>query len=189
MPTANGWNCWPWCAASKPCAAVARDAGHSQQVRQPRPDLRAGGVAANDWQWEHYGEMVPVKNRDLWQRVDRALRFHQLECRTWRFDLPHLAADDAAAAHATPRRVGRRRCAAAALRGRLKRKLAGRCERVVGRPPARGWGCGVAQCGTRLLPLPWLAISSSSLRFAFCSALAEAAELPLDLISPRLDNQ
>lgn len=44
---------------------------------------------ANDWQWEHFGEMVPVKNRDLWQRVDRALAFHKLECRTWRFDLPH----------------------------------------------------------------------------------------------------
>lgn len=48
---------------------------------------------ANDWQWEHYGEMVPVKNLDLWQRVDRALLYHQLECRTWRFDLPHDAAE------------------------------------------------------------------------------------------------
>src|SRR6478752_1502492 len=46
---------------------------------------------SNDWQWEHFGEMVPVKNRDLWQRVDRALGYHELECRTWRFDLPHQA--------------------------------------------------------------------------------------------------
>ena len=38
---------------------------------------------ANDWQWEHFGEMVPVKNRDLWQRVDRALGYHELKCRTW----------------------------------------------------------------------------------------------------------
>jgi len=45
---------------------------------------------ANGWQWEHFGEMVPIKNRDLWQRVDRALAFHRLECRAWRFDLPHL---------------------------------------------------------------------------------------------------
>jgi ribonuclease HI len=44
---------------------------------------------ANGWQWECFGEMVPVKNRDLWQRVDRALRFHELDCRTWRFDAPH----------------------------------------------------------------------------------------------------
>ena len=47
----------------------------------------------NGWEWEHYGEMVPVKNRDLWQRIDRALGFHQLECRTWRFDLPHAASE------------------------------------------------------------------------------------------------
>lgn len=49
----------------------------------------------NGWEWEHYGEMVPVKNRDLWQRVDQALRFHQLECRTWRFDLPHSPQESA----------------------------------------------------------------------------------------------
>ena len=41
---------------------------------------------SNDWQWEHFGEMAPVKNRDLWQRVDRALEFHSVECRPWRFD-------------------------------------------------------------------------------------------------------
>jgi ribonuclease HI len=41
---------------------------------------------SNDWQWEHFGEMAPIKNRDLWQRVDRALTFHEVDCRTWRFD-------------------------------------------------------------------------------------------------------
>jgi ribonuclease HI len=61
---------------------------------------------ANDWHWEHYGEMVPVKNRDLWQRVDKALEFHQLECRTWRFDLPHGAADDGAAGGARAPHTG-----------------------------------------------------------------------------------
>ncbi len=39
---------------------------------------------ANDWQWEHFGEMVPVKNRDLWQRVDRALAYPPV-------GMPHLA--------------------------------------------------------------------------------------------------
>ena len=24
----------------------------------------------NDWNWEHHGQMVPIKNRDLWQRLD-----------------------------------------------------------------------------------------------------------------------
>ncbi|HEV2972097.1 MAG TPA: RNase H family protein [Pirellulales bacterium] len=43
----------------------------------------------NGWQWERHGEMVPVKNRDLWQRVDRALEFHRVECRQWRLDAPH----------------------------------------------------------------------------------------------------
>ena len=38
----------------------------------------------NGWQWEYYGEMVPVKNGDLWQRVDRAMRFHQVDCQSLR---------------------------------------------------------------------------------------------------------
>jgi hypothetical protein len=36
----------------------------------------------NDWRWEHHGEMVPVKNADLWRRVDRALHFHEVRLRT-----------------------------------------------------------------------------------------------------------
>ncbi|MBS0210724.1 MAG: hypothetical protein JSS27_17410 [Planctomycetes bacterium] len=45
---------------------------------------------ANDWTWECYGEMVPVKNRDLWQRLDRAMAFHQIELRTSRVDTAHV---------------------------------------------------------------------------------------------------
>jgi ribonuclease HI len=77
----------------------------------------------NEWQWEHFGEMVPVKNRDLWQRVDRALAYHQLDCRTWRFDLPHQAPDalEAGANFGRRRRVARRstlgRVIALAIRG------------------------------------------------------------------------
>jgi ribonuclease HI len=41
------------------------------------------------WRWECFGQLVPVKNSDLWQRVDTALRFHVVECRTWRIDPPH----------------------------------------------------------------------------------------------------
>src|SRR5215204_468482 len=37
----------------------------------------------NDWQWERHGQMVPVKDGDLWKRLDRALNFHRLECRKW----------------------------------------------------------------------------------------------------------
>ena len=38
------------------------------------------------WCWERFGRMVPIKNDDLWQRLDQALQFHQLECRYWRFE-------------------------------------------------------------------------------------------------------
>ncbi len=106
---------------------------------------------SNGWQWEHYGAMVPVKNRDLWQRVDRALVYHQLECRTWRFDLPHLAAETASkpavleALSAHPR--GWRG-------GRWKRKWVA-CQRWWD-DRLRWLGLWSAQCGTRLLPLPWL---------------------------------
>jgi hypothetical protein len=33
------------------------------------------------WQWERYGQMTPVKNGDLWRRIDRALAIHALDCR------------------------------------------------------------------------------------------------------------
>lgn len=46
---------------------------------------------ANAWRWEWHGQWVPVKNCDLWQRIDRTLQFHQLECRTWRADVAHAA--------------------------------------------------------------------------------------------------
>jgi len=53
----------------------------SRGVRNSLPDWRENG-----WQWERFGRLVPVKNYDLWQRVDQALQYHSLECRAWRFD-------------------------------------------------------------------------------------------------------
>jgi ribonuclease HI len=50
------------------------------------------GVAewrANDWLWEWFGQMVPVKNADLWQRLDRSLAFHEVECGLRRIDAAH----------------------------------------------------------------------------------------------------
>jgi len=35
----------------------------------------------NGWQWERYGRMTPVKNGDLWQRLDRLLQIHAIDCR------------------------------------------------------------------------------------------------------------
>ncbi len=44
---------------------------------------------SNGWRWEFFGQMVPVKNDDLWQRMDHALRFHRVEYGSRRFDPPH----------------------------------------------------------------------------------------------------
>jgi ribonuclease HI len=43
----------------------------------------------NAWRWEFFGQMVPVKNHDLWQRMDHALGFHRVECRRRRIYLAH----------------------------------------------------------------------------------------------------
>jgi ribonuclease HI len=40
----------------------------------------------NEWQWERYGRMAPVKNSDLWQRLDRLLTIHELECKPTRLE-------------------------------------------------------------------------------------------------------
>ena len=89
---------------------------------------------ANDWQWEHFGEMVPVKNRDLWQRIDRALAFHELEWR--RFDSPHggeSTSASAAGVRSAPRRTARDGQTVAAACGRW-------CEDRLRR--AYGWVTG-----------------------------------------------
>lgn len=56
-----------------------------------REGIRSGLAEwqANGWRWECFGQMVPVKNADLWQRVARALEFHEVDCRTYRLDPPH----------------------------------------------------------------------------------------------------
>ncbi|MEN6495134.1 MAG: RNase H family protein [Thermoguttaceae bacterium] len=57
----------------------------------------------NDWEWEFFGEMVPVKDNDLWQRLDHATRFHRLKCRTVRFDPPHASPRPAGRSWASPK--------------------------------------------------------------------------------------
>jgi ribonuclease HI len=43
----------------------------------------------NGWQWEYFGEMTPVRDFDLWQRMDQALQFHQVYCGRRRLDAGH----------------------------------------------------------------------------------------------------
>jgi ribonuclease HI len=37
-----------------------------------------------NWQWERFGRLVPIRDQDLWQRVDRALAIHRVECWPWK---------------------------------------------------------------------------------------------------------
>lgn len=41
---------------------------------------------SRNWKWERFGEKVPMKNGDLWKRIDTALQIHTVRCRTYRFD-------------------------------------------------------------------------------------------------------
>ena len=50
-------------------------------ARGVRRDL--GPWRERNWRWERFGQLVPIRDHDLWQRVDRALQFHQLECIAW----------------------------------------------------------------------------------------------------------
>ncbi len=49
---------------------------------------------SNGWRWERDGRPEPIKNRDLWQRVDWAMKFHQVKCRSWRIDAAGCFASD-----------------------------------------------------------------------------------------------
>ncbi len=61
---------------------------------------------ASEWQWERFGRVVPVKDCDLWQRVDRALLFHEVDCQPWQFEVPaeSIASEAKPVAEIAPRR-------------------------------------------------------------------------------------
>lgn len=108
----------------------------------------------NGWKWEHFGEMVPVKNRDLWQRLDRALKIHRIAGTNFRVDAAHsmlspAAAGKASDAHATEPRpdFSQRLAAFRVLLARFGERIVAGYERV---------RLSCAQLGTSLLPCPWL---------------------------------
>ena len=35
----------------------------------------------SDYCWEHFGSVQPIRNADLWRRIDHAMQFHQINCR------------------------------------------------------------------------------------------------------------
>jgi ribonuclease HI len=109
---------------------------------------------SSDWQWERHGEMVPVKNHDLWQRVDHALNYHEVDCRAWRFDAGHSPARTTiVVAEESPERVTSRR-PAKSFRHRLRR-LRIAFQRYLNES-IDAWRLRLAQCGTCFLPSPWL---------------------------------
>ena len=110
----------------------------------------------NGWNWERFGQMVPVKNRDLWLRIDRALRFHQVDCRRWRVDAPHHVgrpqmldnARDAECHESSSEGLhARRGWRLSRVLLRFEQRMSEWCE---------GWRLRLAQMGTGLLALPWL---------------------------------
>lgn len=58
-----------------------------------------------DWHWERFGRRVPIRDCDLWQRVDRVLAFHTVESRLWG-EAAHVAdeftSEPVASSHETP---------------------------------------------------------------------------------------
>ncbi|MCC7475957.1 MAG: hypothetical protein IT425_11210 [Pirellulales bacterium] len=50
----------------------------SRGIRRQLPQWRE-----HHWQWERFGSMAPIRDYDLWRRVDRALEFHSVECCVW----------------------------------------------------------------------------------------------------------
>lgn len=49
----------------------------------------------NDFSWEHFGAVQPIRNADIWRRIDRTLAFHLVQCR-WMSQGESPAIDDSA---------------------------------------------------------------------------------------------
>ena len=62
----------------------------------------------NEWCWERYGEMTPIKNQDLWKRIDRSMEFHRIDCRIWNFDQITNPSQHHSGSNVTQRRQSRR---------------------------------------------------------------------------------
>jgi ribonuclease HI len=48
----------------------------------------------NDYSWEHFGAVQPIRNADIWKRIDRALAFHQVQCRWMAQEAGHDAGSE-----------------------------------------------------------------------------------------------
>ena len=111
---------------------------------------------SNGWRWECFGQMVPVKNLDLWQRVDRAMQFHQVDCRMYRVDPAHGGGSEGAPA--TPSEDGDEASSNPAARQLQYRYRFGRLAIRFGRwtlAMVTGWIRRLAALRTAIDPRAW----------------------------------
>lgn len=109
----------------------------------------------NNWTWERYGQLVPVKNRDLWQRLDQALRVHQVEFRGWRFDPPHADGQGRAGMAGPPADASFKAAPPSSGTATLWQRIQARCNRWL-RLRLEGWRTAILRWGTAALPRPRL---------------------------------
>lgn len=110
----------------------------------------------NGWTWECFGEMVPVKNSDLWQRLDRALNYHSIEFRVRRGD-ETPEGENAFTAEVTPATTtsGTTTATVKSHSRRGSRRASAQLGRSLGEL-AESWKLRLGQLGTAFLPKPWL---------------------------------
>jgi ribonuclease HI len=128
---------------------------------------------ANGWQWERFGRQVPVRDSDLWQRLAHALRFHNVQCRTWRLDASHDDLSEDRSPRPTAGDLSARAAQAAELAGRSI-DPAGRADVGACAAPVRG-------SRLRRNPFAWLSAGwrgLSRLAALIRRAAAEAARWP-----------
>ncbi|MDG2014265.1 MAG: hypothetical protein P8J33_12220 [Pirellulaceae bacterium] len=61
----------------------------------------------SNWTWDRFGELHDIKHRSLWQRLDRAMQFHSIQCRSWRMNAFQSPRAIAANSNQRFRRLGR----------------------------------------------------------------------------------
>jgi ribonuclease HI len=124
----------------------------------------------NNWQWERHGSMAPIKNHDLWRRLDRALDFHRVECRKLQGGQRKVDLRVAGVNRSVPQAAAPSESTKAEPEQNRKaeidlpRRSAG-ARFALPKPPRVVRFIGelldrcrlkLAQCGTALLPPPWL---------------------------------
>jgi ribonuclease HI len=91
-----------------------------------------------NWQWECFGQLVPVRDNDLWQRIDHAMQFHHVECCEWHEE-DLLPGAEAALLSVETNSAARAVAPAAAVDGPALVIVQKPAARRVARPRATNW--------------------------------------------------